>query len=128
VQQWNEIITQIQNLTRRTNSKIPVLYGLDNIHGVNYVSGATLFPQQIGQAATWNRRLVYEAAVITAYESTAAGVPWTFSPSLDLGTNAMWPRIWEGYGEDPYLITELGIQFIKGVQEPLGSKENWRLV
>ena len=100
-----------------------MLYGLDDIHGVNYVAGSTLFPQEIGQAATWNRTLVHDLAVITAYESRAASVPWTYSPVLDLGVNPMWPRIWEGYGEDPYLTSELGIQFVKGVQEPLGSKE-----
>jgi beta-glucosidase len=106
-----------------TRMKIPVLYGLDDNHGVNYVSGATLFPQQIGQAATWNRDLVYNAGIITAYESRAASVPWTFSPVLDLGTNPEWPRIWEDYGEDPYLDGQMGIQFIKGVQDPLGSKD-----
>ncbi|MEO8861018.1 MAG: glycoside hydrolase family 3 N-terminal domain-containing protein [Ginsengibacter sp.] len=121
--QWNTIIEQIQNATKETRMKIPVLYGLDDNHGVNYVAGATLFPQEIGQAATWNRDLIYNAGIITAYESRAASVPWTFSPVLDLGTNPEWPRIWEDYGEDPYLGGELGVQFIKGVQDPLGSKE-----
>jgi beta-glucosidase len=123
VQDWNRIITEIQDAAKKTKLQIPVLYGLDDIHGVSYVGGSTLFPQEIGQAATWNRQLVYNCGVITAYESRAAGVPWTFSPVLDLGTNPLWPRVWEGYGEDPYLISELGVQFIKGVQEPLGSKE-----
>jgi beta-glucosidase len=122
-QQWNGVIEQIQNAAKETRLKIPVLYGLDDNHGVNYVAGATLFPQEIGQAATWNRQLVFDAAVITAYESRAAGVPWTFSPVLDLGTNPQWPRIWEDYGEDPYLGSEMGVQFVKGVQDPLGSKE-----
>src|SRR6476620_5063771 len=120
---WNRIITEIQNAAQQTRLKIPVLYGLDDIHGVNYASGTTLFPQQIGQAATWNRQLVHDGGVITAYEARAVGVPWTFSPTLDLGTNPQWPRIWEDYGEDPYLSAELGVQFVKGVQEPLGSKE-----
>jgi beta-glucosidase len=122
-QQWNGIIEQIQNAAKETRLKIPVLYGLDDNHGVNYVAGATLFPQEIGQAATWNRQLVFDAAVITAYESRAASVPWTFSPVLDLGSNPQWPRIWEDYGEDPYLSSELGVQFVKGVQDPLGNKE-----
>jgi beta-glucosidase len=122
-QQWNGIIEQIQNAAKETRLKIPVLYGLDDNHGVNYVAGATLFPQEIGQAATWNRQLVFDAGVITAYESRAAGVPWTFSPVLDLGTNPQWPRIWEDYGEDPYLGSEMGVQFVKGVQDPLGSRE-----
>ena len=121
--QWNAIIEEIQNATKQTRMKIPVLYGLDDNHGVNYVAGATLFPQEIGQAATWNRQLVFNGAVITAYESRASGVPWTFSPVLDLGTNPQWPRIWEGFGEDPYLISEMGKQFVKGIQDPIGSKE-----
>jgi beta-glucosidase len=121
-QQWNAVIEQIQNAAKKTTRKIPVLYGLDDNHGVNYVDGATLFPQEIGQAATWNPKLVYDGAVITAYESRAAGVPWTFSPVLDLGTNSQWPRIWEGFGEDPYLISMLGKAFVEGVQNPLGDK------
>jgi beta-glucosidase len=122
-QQWNQVMNDIQKAAQKTRLKIPVLYGLDDIHGVNYAAGTTLFPQQIGQAATWNRQLAYDAGVITAYEGRAVGVPWTFSPVVDLGTNPQWPRIWEGYGEDPYLAGELGAQFTKGVQDPLGSKE-----
>jgi beta-glucosidase len=120
---WNRIVSEILQTALQTKLKIPVLYGLDDIHGVNFVAGATLFPQQIGQAASWNRQLVFNAGVITAYEGRAAGVPWTFSPVLDLGTNPVWPRIWEGYGEDPFLGSELGVQFVKAVQEPLGHKE-----
>lgn len=122
-EQWNQVLSDIQNAAQKTKLKIPVLYGLDDIHGVNYAAGTTLFPQEIGQAATWNRQLVYDGAVITAYESRAVGVPWTFSPVVDLGTNPEWPRIWEDYGEDPYLSGELGAQFVKGIQDPLGSKE-----
>ena len=122
-QDWNRLISEIQEAASKTRLKIPVLYGLDDIHGVNYASGTTLFPQEIGQAATWNRQLVFNAGVITAYEARAVGAPWTFSPVLDLGPNPQWPRIWEGYGEDPYLISELGVQFVKGVQDPLGSRE-----
>ena len=123
IQDWNRLVPAIQEAALKTRLKIPVLYGLDDIHGVSYVGGATLFPQQIGQAATWNRELIHQAGVITAYEGRAAGVPWTFSPVLDLGSNPLWPRIWEGYGEDPYLVSELGVQFVKGVQDPLGSKQ-----
>ena len=121
--QWNVVVEQIQNAAKQTNKKIPVLYGLDDNHGANYVLGATLFPQEIGQAATWNRELVYNGAVITAYESRASSVPWTFSPVLDLGTNPQWPRIWEGFGEDPYLISQMGVEFVKAIQDPLGDKE-----
>ena len=122
-QQWNDVLTDIQNAAKKTRLKIPVLYGLDDNHGVNYASGTTLFPQEIGQAATWNRQLVHDGASITAYESRAVGVPWTFSPVLDLGTNPQWPRIWEDFGEDPYLSAEMGVQFVEGAQDPLDSKE-----
>jgi len=123
VHQWDDIIAQIQDLAKKTRLGIPVLYGLDDNHGVNYVADATLFPQEIGQAATWNPDLAYNCGVITAYESRAASVPWTFSPVLDLGTNPQWPRIWEDYGEDPYLSSRMGVAFTKGVQDPLGSPE-----
>ena len=123
VSDWNRLIAEIQGEASNTRLKIPVLYGLDHIHGLSYVAGATFFPQPIGQAATWNRDLVFNAGVITAYESRAASVPWTFSPALDLGTNPLWSRMWEGYGEDPYLTSELGTRFIRGVQDPLSSKE-----
>jgi beta-glucosidase len=121
--QWNAVIQQIQNAANETKMRIPILYGLDDNHGCNYVLDATLFPQQIGQSATWNPQLVFNAGVITAYESRAASVPWTFSPVLDLGTNPQWPRIWEDYGEDPYLDATMGVEFIKGVQNPLGAKD-----
>ncbi len=121
--QWNQVLKDIHAATQQTRLKIPVLYGLDQIHGASFVAGFTSFPQQVGQAATWNRELVRQTAVITAYESRAAGVPYSFSPVLDLGTNPAWPRLWEGFGEDPYLVSELGVAFVKGAQEPLGSKE-----
>jgi beta-glucosidase len=107
-QKWNEILAAIQGDAQKTRMKIPVIYGLDDIHGVNYVANSTLFPQEVGMAATWNRDAVMKEAVISAYESRAAGVPWTFSPVLDLGVDPQWPRIWEGFGEDPFLSSELG--------------------
>ena len=121
--EWNKFILDIQEKAKQTRLKIPVLYGLDDIHGVNYVNGATLFPQQIGQAATFNRDLIKEAATITAYEARAAGIPWNFSPVLDLGVNPQWPRLWEGFGEDPYLVKEMGLAALNGYQQPVGSKE-----
>ncbi len=118
---WNEIINIIQKETGKTRLKVPVIYGFDAIHGATYVSDATFFPQQIGQAATWNPKLVYEAAVATAYESRAAAVPWNFAPVLDLGTNPLWPRLWETFGEDPYLVSVMGEQVIKGYQDSIGN-------
>ncbi len=121
--EWNNYLVNLQNEAKQTRLQIPILYGLDDIHGVNYVNGATLFPQQVGQAATFNPALVKDVAVITAYEARAAGIPWTFSPVLDLGVNPVWPRIWEGYGEDPYLTSTLGESAVHGYQDPFGSKE-----
>lgn len=114
---WNSIIGEIQTYAlENSRLKIPVLYGLDMIHGASYVDGATLFPQQIGMAATWNPELIEKAGQITAYETRAAGVPWTFSPVLDLGLDPRWPRQWETFGEDPHLAAVMGTKLIRGLQ------------
>ncbi len=116
-EQWYNIISQIQDIsTTKTRLGIPVIYGIDAIHGTTYTAGATMFPQQIGEAATFNRDLVKTAASITAYETRASSIPWNFSPLLDLGADPRSPRVWETFGEDPYLITELGKQMVKGYE------------
>jgi beta-glucosidase len=116
VNKWHEIIRQIQEAARRTRQKIPVIYGIDSIHGANYVRGATLFPQEIGMAASWNPLLMQRAAEITAIETRAAGIPWSFSPVLDLGRQPAWPRFWETFGEDPYLAKVMGVAFVRGLE------------
>lgn len=114
-QKWFEIITEIQkNGSGRLN--IPIIYGIDAIHGATYTAGATFFPQQIGQAATRNLDLIKKGSQITAYETRASGISWNFSPVLDLGPDPRFPRIWETYGEDPYLTTEIGKVVIKGYE------------
>ena len=114
---WAKIIETIQDYaTNKKESGIPVLYGIDAIHGTNYTSGATLFPQQLGQAATWNPDLAKACGEVTAYETRASGIPLTFSPVLDIGRDARWPRLWETYGEDMHLATELGVAYIDGLQ------------
>jgi beta-glucosidase len=113
---WYRIIRPIQTAAASTRLKIPVIYGLDSIHGANYVQGSTLFPQQIGMAATWNPALMQRSAEIAAMETRAAGVTWSFSPVLDVGRNAMWPRLWETFGEDPYLATVMGTAFVRGLE------------
>lgn len=114
---WFEVVSKIQQMAISKNKNaIPVIYGIDAIHGETYTAGATMFPQQIGQAATFNRALVLKGAEITAYETRASSIPWAFSPLLDLGADPRFPRQWESFGEDPYLIAELGKQMIYGYQ------------
>ena len=117
VDHWHQIIRQIQEAaTKKTRLGIPMIYGIDSIHGANYVLGSTLFPQEIGMAATFNPELMKHAAEITAIETRAAGIPWSFSPVLDLGRNPLWPRFWETFGEDPYLAKVMGVAFVRGLE------------
>mgnify|MGYP003582410349 FL=1 len=116
-QVWYNIINEIQNVAvKKGRNKIPVIYGVDEVHGATYTAGATMFPQQIGQAATFNRALVKEGASITAYETRASAIPWNFSPILDLGADPRFPRQWESFGEDPFLVAQLGVEMIKGLE------------
>ncbi len=121
---WHYIISTIQQMaTRDTRLKIPVLYGIDAIHGVTYTTGSTLFPQEIGLAATWNPELAHQMGEITAYEIRASYIPWNFSPVLDLGINPLWPRLYETLGEDPYLAKTMGAAIVKGYQgDNIGDK------
>jgi beta-glucosidase len=117
--EWQSLITKIHTLTEeKSRLKIPVIYGIDAIHGVNYTAGATLFPQSIGMAATWNLDLSQKEAEITAIETRASGIPWNFNPVLGLGVNPLWPRLWETYGEDPYTAGVLGAAYVKGQEGP----------
>jgi beta-glucosidase len=114
---WREIIKKIQQVaTTQTRLKIPVLYGIDAVHGTNYTYDSTLFPQQIGLAATWNPELVAKAAAITAYETRAIGVPWNFSPSVDVGRNRLHSRFYETFGEDTFLVKTLGKAMLQAYQ------------
>ncbi len=117
LKQWHELVGEIQRVaTTQGRLKIPVLYGIDAIHGANYMMGSTLFPQQLGQAATFNPELVKRGAQITAYETRAAGIPWNFSPVLDVGRNPNWSRFFETYGEDPLVCATMGRACIDGYQ------------
>lgn len=116
VDKWHEIIGAIQQAAQKTRLKIPVVYGIDTIHGANYLQGATLFPQEIGMAATWNPELMKRAAELAAMETRAAAIPWNFSPVLDLGRSPLWPRLYETFGEDPYLAKVLGVASIRGYE------------
>jgi len=117
VNTWHHIVSSIQNIAiQNSRLKIPIIYGIDAIHGATYTKEATMFPQQIAQAATWNRDLVYQTAKATAAEVRASNIPWNFSPVLDLGADPRWARIWETFGEDPYLISEMGTEVVNGYQ------------
>jgi beta-glucosidase len=113
---WYQVISQIQETAGKDRLKIPVIYGIDAIHGVTYTLGSTLFPQEIAMAATFNRDIVHKAGEITAYETRASYIPWNYSPVLDLGKSPLWPRIYETFGEDPYLVKTMGASIIKGYQ------------
>lgn len=112
---WCKTISEIQKAAKN-RLNIPVIYGIDAVHGTTYTAGATMFPQQIGQGAARNKELVKKAAEITAYETRASSIPWNFAPVLDLGQDPRFPRIWETYGEDPYLTTVLGVEAVKGFE------------
>ncbi len=115
--EWHQILSKIQSYAiNKKSTGIPVLYGIDAIHGANYTSNATLYPQQLNLAATWNRELVEELASISAYETRASAIPWTFAPVLDVGRDPRWSRFWETFGEDTYLVKEMGKATIKGMQ------------
>lgn len=113
---WHEFIEGIQSYASKKRSRVPVLYGVDAIHGPTYTSGGALGPQQIGLAATWNESLVRKNAAATARQVAACGIPWNFSPVLDLGRDPRWPRFWETFGEDPFLASRLGVAMVEGYQ------------
>ena len=112
---YDKFVAEINRISIETTG-VPTLYGLDHIHGVSYVLGGTLFPQEINIAASFNREHAYNMGKVTAYESRAANVPWTFSPTMDLGRNPEWPRMWESFGEDTYLNAEMAVAEVKGMQ------------
>jgi beta-glucosidase len=95
----------------------PLLFGLDSVHGVNYADGATLFPQQIGTAATFDPRHAFNAGQVTSRESRYLGIPWAFSPILGIAVQPSWPRVYETFGEDPFLASRMGVSIIEGLQQ-----------
>src|SRR5437016_5240670 len=116
VEKWHQLIAAIQSASGETRLKIPILYGLDSIHGANYVMGATLFPQPLGMAATWNPQLMLDTSRVSAAETRAAGIPWNFSPVLDIGRQPLWPRLYETFGEDVHLASVMGAATVRGYQ------------
>ncbi|WP_300701415.1 glycoside hydrolase family 3 N-terminal domain-containing protein [Bacteroides sp.] len=115
VEKWQEIIKRIQEKSMKEIG-IPCIYGVDQIHGTTYTLGGTFFPQGVNMAATFNRALTREGARISAYETKAGSIPWTYAPVTDLGRDPRWPRMWENYGEDAYVNAEMGREAIIGFQ------------
>lgn len=113
---WNRVTRQIVDASRRHGAGIPCVYGLDQVHGTTYSAGGTLFPQQIGVAATFNRSLARHMGEISAYETKACGVPWNFGPNFDVARKPSWPRLYETFGEDPYLVAQIGVAYLSGLQ------------
>ncbi|MGC3959222.1 MAG: glycoside hydrolase family 3 N-terminal domain-containing protein [Verrucomicrobiota bacterium] len=117
IEEWTYVNKTIQDLIRaETPNKIPLLYGIDSIHGATFVMDSTLFPQQIAMAATRNPVLMQRSAEISAAETRAAGLRWTFAPVLDVGRHPVWARFPETFGEDPYLATVFGVAAVRGFE------------
>ena len=113
---WRTVATAVQREAQQTRLGIPVLYGIDAVHGANYTQEAILFPQNQGLAATWNVALAEEAGAITARDVRASGLSWNFAPVLDVGRDPRWPRLYETLGEDAHLTTAMGLALIQGLQ------------
>lgn len=114
--EWDALISRLQESSMRLNSGLPIIYGLDQIHGTTYVNDGVLFPQGINMAATFDPYLTEQAAATTAWMTRAADCPWTFSPTLDLARDPRWPRFWENYGEDPLVNALMGAAAVRGFQ------------
>lgn len=114
-QEWNELIEKINEVSIKYTG-IPTLYGIDAIHGATYTWASPLFPQEVNAAASFNRELVRNMAEMTAYEVRASNIPWTYSPTLDLGRKSSWPRQWESFSEDAYLTAEMAREMVLGYQ------------
>lgn len=114
---WHRLIGEVQGMAmRETRLGIPVIYGIDFVHGANYTRGGTIFPHNLGMAATFNPALSRRAGEITADEAIASGLPWNFAPVLDVGRNPLWPRFYETFGEDPLVASILGREQVLGMQ------------
>ncbi len=116
IRSWNGLITTIENVAMKSRLKIPVIYGIDAIHGATYTKGATLFPQPLNMSATFDTTLLKKEGAITALEVRASGIPWIFYPLMGLGRQPLWSRIYETFGEDPYLASRMGVSYIEGAQ------------
>ena len=124
IEGWANMYDSYQKLAQKTRLKIPVIYGIDAVHGHNNVKGATIFPHNIGLGCTFDPKIVYKVSDITAREVTATGLNWNFAPCLAMPEDERWGRYYEGYSENPELVSELGVAAIKGYQNKLGKKHS----
>eukprot|EP00736_Rhodelphis_marinus_P008728 Rmarinus@m.26209 len=113
--EWADLVADLQEIALDCGEP-PIVYGLDSVHGANYVRGAVIFPQQINAAASMNRELTEAMGRVTAKDTRAAGIPWTFAPILGIATSPSWPRVYETFGEDPFVASEMGVALINGLQ------------
>tara|TARA_Y100000748_G_scaffold301457_1_gene301704 strand:+ start:3278 stop:5086 length:1809 start_codon:yes stop_codon:yes gene_type:complete len=121
---WADMYDRFQSLAQKTRLKIPLIYGIDAVHGHNNVQGATIFPHNIGLGCTFDSEIVYKVADITAREVAATGIDWNFAPCLAIPQDERWGRYYEGYSEDSKLVSDLGVATIKGYQNVLGEKHS----
>lgn len=113
---WSDIIRSLNNSSAFWCGGIPEIYGVDQIHGASYTWGATMFPQEVGQGASFNRQIPKRIGQITAYESRACLIPWVYSPVMDVARSPLWPRVWESFGEDVLLNQLMAVELTKGLQ------------
>ncbi len=117
VEEWRKVISALHKYNKEnTRLAIPIIYGIDAVHGANYTAKSTIFPHQLGLAASWNTELAEIAGSVTSYELKASGIPWNYAPVLDVSKQPLWGRIFESFGEDTYLTSEMGKAFIEGSQ------------
>ena len=124
IEGWANMYDHFQNLSQKTRLKIPLIYGIDAVHGHNNVNGATIFPHNIGLGCTFDSKIVRKVSDITAREVAATGIDWNFAPCLTIPLDERWGRYYEGYSEDPSIVAELGVAAIKGYQNKLGKKHS----
>lgn len=111
-----EEANKLQHLALKSRLKIPLLMGIDALHGNGMIPGSTVYPSPIGLSCTWDTMLVGKTAAQTALEMRSTGFHWAFSPNLDVARDARWGRVGETFGEDTYLVTAMGVAVIKGLQ------------
>ncbi|MDA0242188.1 MAG: glycoside hydrolase family 3 protein [Chloroflexi bacterium] len=120
---WREMVNDFQEYALKSRLGIPLIYGVDAVHGHNNVYGATIFPHNIGLGATRNAELVERIGRATAVEIAATGVHWNFAPAVSVPRDIRWGRTYEGYGEDTALVGELAAAYVRGLQGNLGAPD-----